>query len=113
MVGCGDAAADEACTELQDYETAVIEVEEDESNDVLTETYSDMSELAERTDGELGDALTDLQPLLHQLESLTGDDEQAAAEAQETVAELSEDELDNIDEAANYVNETCELSVLL
>ncbi|WP_343956803.1 hypothetical protein [Yaniella flava] len=71
-----------------------------------------MSDLAERTDGELGDALTDLQPLLHQLEALTGDDEQAAAEAQNAVEELSEDELATIDEAANYVNETCDLTVL-
>ncbi|NWN89778.1 MAG: hypothetical protein HLX51_14785 [Micrococcaceae bacterium] len=72
-----------------------------------------MSDLAERTDRDLGDALSDLQPLLQQLQALTGDDGQAAAEAQNAVEELSEDELATIDEAATFVNDTCELSVLL
>jgi len=69
--------------------------------------------LADTTDGELGEALTELQPLLEQLGSLTGDDEAAAKQAQEELAALSEDEIDNIDDAADYVNETCDLSVLL
>ncbi|MDN6173191.1 MAG: hypothetical protein L0J06_10475 [Yaniella sp.] len=113
LVGCGDSAADEACAQLQEYETDVVEADEDHANEVLTATYADMNDLAEETEGELGEALVELQPLFLQLESLTGADETAAAEAQETVAELSEEELDNIDDAADYVNETCELSVLL
>ncbi len=80
---------------------------------MLTETYADISNLAEETEGELGEALTELQPLLLQLEGLTGTDEAAAAEAQETVSELPEEELENIDDAADYVNETCDLSILL
>lgn len=113
LVGCGDEAADEACVQLQEYEAAVVEADEDDANTVLAQTYSDMSDLADQTDGELGAALTDLQPLLQQLEVLTGTDEAAAAQAQETVADLSEEELENIDEAAGYVNDTCDLSVLL
>lgn len=113
LVGCGDSAADEACEQLQEYETAIVEAEEDDASDLLAETYADMHDLADRTEGELGDALTDLQPLFQQLEALTGEDEDAATEAQESVAELSDDELDTIDESAEYVNETCDLSVLL
>lgn len=113
LVGCGDPAADEVCTELQDYEATVIETDEEDTNEVLTDIYADVSDLADRTEGELGDALTELQPLLHQLEALTGEDEEAAAEAQEAVSALSEDEIQDIDEAASYVNETCDLSVLL
>lgn len=113
LVGCGDPAADDACAELQDYEATVIETDEEDTNEVLTDIYADVSELADRTDGELGDALTDLQPLLQQLEALTGEDEDAAAGAQESVSALSEEEIQDIDEAASYVNETCDLSVLL
>lgn len=115
MVGCGDAAANEACDELQDYESRIIETDADDenANQMLAETYSDMSDLAERTDGELGDALSELQPLLEQLTALSGEDEQAATQAQETVSELSEEQIENIDEAAELVNETCDLSVLL
>lgn len=113
LVGCGDPAADEACEQLQEYETAIVEAEEDDASDLLAETYSDMHDLADRTDGELGDALTDLQPLFQQLEALTGEDEDAAIQAQESVAELSDDELGTIDKSAEYVNETCDLSVLL
>ena len=113
LVGCGHSAADESCAQLQEYETDVVEADEDHANDVLTATYAELHDLAEETEGELGEALVELQPLFLQLESLTGADEIAAAEAQETVSELSEEELDNIDDAADYVNETCDLSVLL
>ena len=113
LVGCGHSAADESCAQLQEYETDVVEADEDHANDVLTATYAELHDLAEKTEGELGEALVELQPLFLQLESLTGADETAAAEAQETVSELSEEELDNIDDAADYVNETCDLSVLL
>lgn len=91
----------------------MVEADENDANEVLTETYAELNDLAEATDGELGEALTKLQPLFLQLEGLTGTDETAATEAQETVSELSEDELEDIDEAADYVNETCDLSVLL
>ena len=91
----------------------MVEADEEEANEVLTETYAELNDLVDDTDGELGEALTTLQPLFVQLEGLTGTDETAAAEAQETVAELSEEELEDIDEAADYVNETCDLSVLL
>lgn len=94
-------------------EAAVVEADEDDANEVLTATYADMSDLADQTGGELGEALSDLQPLFLQLEGLTGTDEAAAADAQQTVSELSEEEIENIDEAADYVNETCDLSVLL
>lgn len=91
----------------------MVEADENDANEVLTETYAELNDLAEATDGELGQALTKLQPLFLQLEGLTGTDETAATEAQETVSELSEEELEDIDEAADYVNETCDLSVLL
>lgn len=113
LVGCGDSAADEACAQLQEYESDVVEADEDHANEVLTETYADMNDLAEETQGELGEALVELQPLFLQLESLTGSDETAAAEAQKAVSELSEEELETIDEAADHVNEVCDLSVLL
>lgn len=113
LVGCGHSAADEACAQLQEYETDVVEADEDHANEVLTETYAELNDFAEETEGELGEALVELQPLFLQLEGLTGADETAAAEAQKAVSELSEEELDNIDDAADYVNETCDLSVLL
>lgn len=113
LVGCGDSAADEACAELQAYETDVVEADEEDANEVLTETYAELNDLADDTDGELGEALTTLQPLFVQLEGLTGTDETAATEAQETVSELSQEQLEEIDEAADYVNDTCDLSVLL
>lgn len=91
----------------------MVEADENDANEVLTETYAELNDLAEATDGELGEALTKLQPLFLQLEGLTGADETAATKAQETVSELSEEELEDIDEAADYVNETCDLSVLL
>lgn len=113
LIGCGDSAADEACAQLQEYESDVVEADEDHANEVLTETYADMNDLAEETQGELGEALVELQPLFLQLEGLTGTDETAAAEAQKAVSELSEEELETIDEAADHVNEVCDLSVLL
>ncbi|MGO1536316.1 MAG: hypothetical protein ACTHWM_05280 [Yaniella sp.] len=42
-----------------------------------------------------------------------GDNEDEAGQAQEGLAPLSEDDIKNIDDAAVYVNETCELEVLL
>jgi len=42
-----------------------------------------------------------------------GDNEDEAGQAQEGLAPLSEDDIKNIDDAADYVNETCELEVLL
>lgn len=81
LVGCGHSAADEACAQLQEYETDVVEADEDHANEVLTETYAELNDLAEETEGELGEALVELQPLFLQLEGLTGADETAAAEA--------------------------------
>lgn len=115
LVGCGDAAANDACSQLQEYEQRIIDADEAQDNvsDILADTYTDVSELADQTDGELGDALTQLQPLLEKLGSLTGTDEQAALAAKEELAELSEAEIQNIDDAADFVNETCDLEVLL
>ena len=114
LVGCGDAAANDACSELQKYERAVLDAHEEEaSNKKLSEAYREMSELSEDTGGELGDALTELQPLLQQLQHLTGDNEKAAADAEQQLAQFSDAQLENIDEAADYVNKTCDLSVLL
>lgn len=113
LVGCGNSAADEACAQLQEHETDVVEANEDHANEVLTETYAELNDLAEETEDELGEALVELQPLFLQLEGLTGADETTAAEAQKAVSELSEEELEAIDEAADHVNEVCDLSVLL
>lgn len=115
LVGCGDAAANDACSQLQEYEQRIIDADPDDENtsDVLASTYEDVSELADQTDGELGAALTELKPLLEQIGSLTGNDEEAAKAAQQELAELSEEQIADIDEAADYVNETCDLSLLL
>ena len=115
LVGCGDAAANETCQDLQDLEQRIIDADPDDGdvNELLAEVYDDVAALAEETDGELGEALTQMQPVFEQFEALVGDDEQAAAAAQEAHAEQSEDEIAAIDEAAEYINETCELSVLL
>lgn len=115
LVGCSEAAANQTSQDLQDLEQRIIDADPEDANvsDVLADTYMDVSELAAHAEGELGDALTDLQPLLEKLGALTGDDEQAALEAKEELAELSEDQISKMDDAANFVNETCELSVLL
>lgn len=115
LVGCGDAAANETCGQLQEFEVRIIAADAEEENvsDILATTYTDISALAAQADGDLGVALLELQPLLEQLGALTGTDETAAIAAQEALAELSEEEIQAIDDAANYVNETCELSVLL
>jgi len=42
-----------------------------------------------------------------------GDNEDEAGQAQEGLAPLSEDEVDNFNDAADYVNETCNLEALL
>ena len=115
LVGCGEAAANDTCQDLKDLEQRIIDADPEDPNvsALLADTYSDVSELAGDSEGELGAALDDLQPLLEKLGALTGDDEQAALQAKEDLAELSEDQVTEMDEAANYVNETCELSVLL
>ena len=115
LVGCGVAAANETCQDLQDLVQRIIDADPDDGdvNELLSEVYDDVAALAEETDGELGEALTQMQPVFEQFEALVGDDEQAAAAAQEAHAEQSEDEIAAIDEAAEYINETCELSVLL
>lgn len=46
------------------------------------------------------------------MEALTGDG-QAALDAKEELADLSEEEIQRIDEAADFINETCDLSILL
>ena len=112
LVGCGEAAANETCQNLQDLEQRIIEADPDNTQ-LLTEIYDDVVEVAERTDGELGAALLKMQPVFEQFEALVGDDEQAAIEAQQAQAAQSEEEIAAIDDAANYINETCELSVLL
>ena len=80
---------------------------------MLAATYDAVSALAEHSEGELKDALIQLQPLLNKLEALTGNDEEAALQAKEELAALSEEEIQQIDDAADFVNETCELTVLL
>lgn len=115
LVGCGDAAANETCQDLQDLEQRIIDAnpEDGDVNELLSAVYDEVSTLADTTDGELGDALTQMQPVFEQFEALVGDDEQAAVAAQEAHAAQTEDEIAAIDEAANYINETCQLSVLL
>ncbi len=115
LVGCGEAAANETCQDLQDLEQRIIDSDPEDPNvsDVLAATYLDVSQIATESEGELGAALDELQPLLEKLGALTGDDEEAALQAKEELSELSEDQIDAMDQAANYVNETCELSVLL
>lgn len=80
---------------------------------MLAATYDDVSALAERSEGEVGEALTKLQPFLTKLGAFTGDDEDVALEAKEELAALSEDEIQEIDDAADFVNDTCDLTVLL
>ena len=82
-------------------------------NELLSDVYEDVAALAQETDGELGQALSTMQPVFEQFEALVGDDEQAAVAAQEAYTEQSEDDIAAINEAADYINETCELSVLL
>ncbi|HEY4577171.1 MAG TPA: hypothetical protein VIG67_04880 [Yaniella sp.] len=115
LVGCGNAAANDTCAQLQEYEQRIIEADPEDENtsNVLAATYDDVGALADEADGEVGDALQTLQPLLNKLEALTGNDEEAALQAKEELAELSEDEIQDIDDAADYINETCELTVLL
>ena len=115
LVGCGDAAANETCQDLQDLEQRIIDANPEDSdvNELLSAVYDEVSTLADTTDGELGDALTQMQPVFEQFEALVGDDEQAAVAAQEAHAAQTEDEIAAIDDAANYINETCQLSVLL
>ena len=91
----------------------MLDAHEEASNNKLSEAYQEMNDLAENTGGELGDALTELQPLLQQLQHLTGDNEKAATHAEKQLAKFSDEQLETIDEAADYVNETCDLSVLL
>ncbi|HIW46495.1 MAG TPA: hypothetical protein H9884_06295 [Candidatus Yaniella excrementigallinarum] len=91
----------------------MLDAHEEASNKKLSEAYQEMNDLAENTGGELGDALTELQPLLQQLQHLTGDNEKAATHAEKQLAKFSDEQLETIDEAADYVNETCDLSVLL
>lgn len=115
LVGCGDPAANEACEQLKEYEQRIIDADatDDGVSDLLATTYDDVSQLADTTDGELGAALSELQPLLEKLGALTGDDEAAATRAQDELAALSEAEIAAMDDAADFVNETCDLSVLL
>ena len=115
LVGCGEAAANETCQQLQDLEQRIIDVDPDadDVNALLADVYDDVAALAEETDGELGEALNTMQPVFDQFEALIGDDEQAAIAAQQAQAEQSEEGIAAIDEAANYINETCDLSVLL
>ena len=112
LVGCGDAAANETCHDLQELEQRIIEADPDNTQ-LLTEIYDDVVDVGERTEGELGVALLKMQPVFEQFEALVGDDEQAAIAAQKAQAAQSEEEIAAIDEAANYIDETCELSVLL
>lgn len=115
LVGCGSAAANDTCDQLQEYEQRILEADPEDENtsNVLAATYDDVSALAEHSEGEIGDALTKLQPLLNKLHALTGNDEEAALQAKEELAALSEEEIEEIDQAADFVNETCELEVLL
>lgn len=100
---------------LQEYDERILltDPEDEQASAILSETYADVLELATTTDGELGDALDVLQPLLEQYIALTGDDEQAAQQAKEAHADLTEEQVQAIDEAADFVNQTCELTMLL
>ena len=112
LVGCGDAAANETCQDLQELEQRIIEADPDNTQ-LLTEIYDDVVDVGERTEGELGAALLKMQPVFEQFEALVGDDEQAAMAAQKAQAAQTEEEIAAINDAANYINETCKLSVLL
>ena len=115
LIGCGNAAANSTCAQLQEYEQRIIDADPEDQNtsDVLAATYDDVGNLADEADDEVGAALKTLQPFLDKIEAFTGNDEQAAVTAKEQLADLSEEEIQQFDEAADFVNETCELSVLL
>jgi len=115
LVGCGSAAANDTCAQLQEYEQRIIEADPEDENtsNVLAATYDDVGALADEADGEVGEALKTLQPFLDKIEALTGIDEEAAVAAKEELAELSEAEVQAFDDAADYITETCDLTVLL
>lgn len=61
LVGCGDAAADDTCSQLREYEQRSTEIDPEDPNtsDVLAETYDDVENLAEHSEGEVGGGIAD------------------------------------------------------